>query len=219
MLGLIFVIVLIVLILLTVIALLYVPVKHGLEKRLHKKRVYKTVRYFADEQDCYLLNDVHLFTDASDSEPVAFEHLIFGEKYVYIISTFVGFGGVYGNLADSNLFMKKSNGDITNIPNPVLLGKERVRQLEGCLMAKHDKHMFVAITVYNPSLVVPKGIHVRDSVSCFLPINELEDTLMQAEKDSVTTLSDEVRNRAVNLIKARSDEIKKTVENSKRKKK
>ena len=156
-------IVLFIIILVSLFFLFYDKIQYLYEKKKHRKRIYKILHYFAEEEDCYLLNDVKVFLAKDDPEPTCFDHLLFAEKYIYIITDFIAFGGVYGNVKDASLFLKKPSGKTVPIPNPIISGKERVRRIEEFINSAHEHKLFMSMTVYNPSLIVPKGIHIKDN--------------------------------------------------------
>lgn len=211
-------IVLFIVILVSLFFLFYDKIQYLYEKKKHRKRIYKILHYFAEEEDCYLLNDVKVFLAKDDPEPTCFDHLLFAEKYIYIITDFIAFGGVYGNVKDVSLFLKKPSGKTVPIPNPIISGKERVRRIEEFINSAHEHKLFMSMTVYNPSLIVPKGIHIKDGESNFISVKELEETLRSAEKDNVKPMKDEKTKKLVELLLERSNEIKRSVQNKKKRK-
>ncbi len=216
--GLIFVLVLLLLILLFAFLLCYDALSLRMERKHHRGKIYRILYQYADEEDCYLLNDVRVFLSKDEMEPTKVDHILFTEKYIYLINDFLAFGGIYGNVRDASLFLKRTDGKVQTIPNPVFIGKELVRDFEDDVMIGHEKHAFIAMTVYNPSLVVPKGIHVKDYESCFLSVEELAETIRNSQDDSVSPFSDEKVKLLVDIIKERSDRVKEQMETNKKKK-
>ncbi len=211
--------ILVLLILISLFFLFYDRIHYFFEKKNHKKRIYKVLHYYAEEEDCYLLNDAEFFLSENDVEPTHFDHLLFTEKYVYIITDFMAFGGIYGNVNDASLFLKKASGKIITIPNPVLNGKERVRRMEELVGAAHEKKLFMSMTVYNPSLIVPKSIHVKDGESNFISLKELDETIRLAEKDNVVPIKDEMTKRLVQSLYERSNKTKRSVKETRKRRK
>ncbi len=206
-------------ILVSVFFLFYDKIHYYFEKTRHRKRIYKVLHYFAEEEDCYLLNDAEFFLSENDAAPTHFDHLLFTEKYVYIITDFMAFGGIYGNVNDASLFLRKDSGKIVTIPNPVLNGRERVRRIEELVGASHEKKLFMSMTVYNPSLVVPKSIHIKDGESNFISLKELDETIRLAEQDNVAPIKDEMTKKLVHSLYERSNKTKESIrETGKRRK-
>ena len=80
-------IVLFIIILVSLFFLFYDKIQYLYEKKKHRKRIYKILHYFAEEEDCYLLNDVKVFLAKDDPEPTCFDHLLFAEKYIICMKT------------------------------------------------------------------------------------------------------------------------------------
>ncbi len=211
--------VLLLFILLSLFFLFYDRIHYFFEKTRHRKRIYKVLHYYAEEEDCYLLNDAEFFLSENDTEPTHFDHLLFTEKYVYIITDFMAFGGIYGNVNDASLFLRKENGKIVSVFNPVIIGKERVRRMEELVGASHEKKLFMSMTVYNPSLIVPKSIHVKDGESNFISLKELDETIRSAEMDNVVPIKDEMTKRLVHSLYERSNKTKKSIRESRKRRK
>lgn len=200
-----------VLFLASVFSLLYNPLKRFIERHHHKKKVYKKLYYFCEEEDQLLLNDVTLYLPGDKTEPTKFDHIVFADKYVYIISSVCLFGGVYGNVEDSTLFLRDYKNRIIRINNPIMKNENKVRKLEAVLGVPHSDKMFVSVVVYNTSLIAPKGIAKKEQTSWFLPITELEKTLKFAEKDNVEPIEHTKTAALVSMIKERSDRTKEEI--------
>ena len=203
-------IVLIVLIIILLVAFFFLfwdAIKNYLEKHYHEQRVYKVLNYYAEEEDQLLLNHLVLYL-AGDNQPTLFDHIVFADKYVYVVSVFNKTGGLYGNVEDPNLFLCRSKNKVVKIANPILANEKRVLKLEETVHVQHSDKMFVSVVVYNPSLIVPKGIAKKNQTSCFLPVTELEKTIKTAEKDSVSPISHHKSEELVKMLKHRSEQNK-----------
>lgn len=187
-------------------------IKRSLEKRRFDKRVYKVLRHFADENDHLLLNQVTLYLLGDASKPVVYDHIVFADKYIYVVKSFTRQGGIYGNASDPSLFLRDYKNNTIKIENPILANEEQVRKLESALDVMENDRMFVSVVVYNPSLAVPKMIARKDVTSWFLPVTELEKTLRMAENDSVTPIRHEQTERLALMLKKRSDETKRELQ-------
>lgn len=207
------------LIVLVLLAMFLMWLERRLEIKMHKKRVYKILHYYAEEKDLFLLNDVHLYL-VDDEPPVVIDHILFTDNYIYVISDFTCLGGIYGNVKDEMLFNKKEDGDVNMIKNPVINGINLVNGMKKFIACGPNSNMFMAMTVYNHSLIVSKNIRVKGTEqSCFIPINELEQTIDEAEKDDVTPIGEQRLQAIVDFIKEKSDGTKHFVHDSKKKKK
>lgn len=181
------------------------------EKYRFKKSVYKVLRYYAEEEDQLLLNKVALILDEGN-QPILFDHILFADKYIYIISDFSAQGGLYGNVNDPALFLKKNKGDIEKIDNPVFYNEEKVKRLEQALGISHTDKMLVSVVVFNSTLVVPRGIEKKEQTSWFLSLLELEKTIRIAEKDDVEPIRHEQSEKMAKMLQTRSNQTKREME-------
>lgn len=188
------------------------------DKHFYKNKVYKVLKYYCDEEDQLLLNDVYLYLQGDSDELTHFDHIVLADKYVYVISDFYAYGGIYGNITDSSLFVRDYHDHSGKIENPVLVNEAKVRKLEASLEVDPRDHMFVSVVVYNNSLQVPAGIGKKEQSSWFLPVKDLEKTLKQAEKDDVSPISHKKTEALLAMLKKRSDLIKQEVVKPKKKK-
>ena len=198
---------LVIAILILIVLLLWDKISPVLEKHFQDKRVYRILRYLCDEQDYLLLNNVQVKLPQGKGI-VHFDHILFAEKYIYVIDSFFGQGGLYGNIQDVSLFLQQDNGKKEQIENPVLKNEQKVADLsEKCGLNPEDK-MMVSVVVYNDSLIVPAGIGIKEQGSFFLPLKELEKTIKVAEKDNVEPIKSENSERLLDHIKQWSDKLK-----------
>ncbi len=186
------------------------------EKKKLNDKVAKTLNYIADENDFLLLHDVKASL-LSDTYPTSFGHILFGDRYIYIVETFVGFGALYGNVKDPYLFLKKEDGSSIKIKNPLPPLREKTKKLEkACSCTPEDKR-FVSAVVYNNSLDVPKGIARKEQGTWFLPYKDLEKTIKLAERDEVSLISHEQTDRIAKQLKNISDQTKEKRKHRKKK--
>lgn len=174
----------------------------------HKQRVYHALYDYAEEKDALLLSDVYLYLPGDYSDPTTFDHLLFHDKYVYVISDFAQNGGLYGNIQDPNLYLKPLRGATVQVPNPVSINEEKTKKLEEFLQASQGDHLLVSVVVYNDSLVVPETLRKKNQDSWFISLSELTKTIKQAEKDNVTPIPHEETERIMKEILSRSNAIK-----------
>lgn len=174
----------------------------------HKKRVYKILHQLAEEKDFLLLNDVKLYFSKDDESPYCFDHILFANKYIYVIQDYIQQGGIFGNVQDSTLFIKKEDGRIESISNPIKEAFDKVNGLENALGINHSQHSFISMTVYNDNLSVPKNIKQKNYENCFIKASEITDTIKQAEKDQLVPFDDKLTEKLLKMIKDSSDSIK-----------
>lgn len=206
--GWILLICIILLILLSVVFFFVDDIRNYFEKRYTRRKVYNVLKYFADENDQLLLNNVLLYLPGDKDRPTSFDHLVFADKYVYVIHDYYAYGGLYGNVNDRTLFVRDYHDKVKKVENPVVVNESRVRRLEDLLNVPPESMMFVSVVVYNNSLIVPKGIAKKEQTSWFLPLKDLEKTLKKAELDDVEKIGHEKTESLAKTIRERSEQIK-----------
>ncbi len=177
------------------------------EKKKLDLKVAKTLNYIADENDFLLLHDVKASL-LSDTYPTSFGHILFGDRYIYIVETFVGFGALYGNVKDPYLFLKKDEETNIKVKNPLPPLIEKTKKLEQACSCSPDDKRFVSVIVYNNGLDVPKGIARKEQGTWFLPYKDLEKTIKIAETDEVSLISHDQTDRIAKQLKNISDQTK-----------
>lgn len=215
MLGWIIVCIIIILILICIFFFFFDSIYQFCDKKTFKKKIYKTLHYYAEEEDHLLLNDVNVFLDDDDDKPTVFDHILLADKYIYVISSFFEIGGLYGNSCDPYLFLKNKNSKkgIKKIDNPIIINEINVKKLEKLLNVPSSDKMFVSIVLYNNSIIVPKELEKIDQISWFLPLKELKKSIKSAEKDDVSVISHDKTESMLKLLKSNSDKLKKELQN------
>ncbi len=188
------------------------------EKKKHSKKVYRVLKYYADEQDHLLLNNVALYIPSAEKNPVYYDHILFADKYIYVFMDVAFQGGIYGNIQDALLFRKGYKEKANNVINPVLENEKKVQQLEELMSLQHSDKMLVSVVVYNSKMIVPTTLSKKEQNSWFLSIDELEKTLKTAEKDDVTSISHETSKAMLDSLLEKSEMIKREVANQKKRK-
>lgn len=176
-------------------------------KRNHKKAVYKQLHLLAEERDYLLLNNVTLFLNDNYDEPTLFDHIFFGDKYIYVIQDYDKEGGIFGNIVDRYLLLQKNDKTYKSI-NPLVECKNKLALLEKKLGVSHNDNIFLAMVIYNNSLLVADNLKVKSNQQCFIPLREVRDTILSAERDEVKPFSHQQTEELLLNIKAASDKIK-----------
>lgn len=188
-------------------------IKLNYEKKNYRKMVYKVLHYYAEENDFLLLNNVDVFTRMDNNECTHVDHILFGDKHIYLIQDIFAVGGLYGNLEDDNLFLQSEEGNRTAMSNPVKANLFNVRKYYDYVDTDPEMNVFSSFVVFNNSLLVPKGVAKETSTNSFLPLQDLEKvlTLAENEEDSLPLPKENVDN-IVRELKRKSDNTKKILE-------
>lgn len=140
-----------VLIVISVILIFYHPLSTSIEKIMFRHKVAKKVYQIAKNGDYYLLNKVAI---PVEGKTIHFDHLIFGDKYIYCIGANYYPLAINGKTDDSSWFQYKRNNKFIFIKNPMKLHRERVNYFSSLISSSSD--LFVATIVVNDSCLLPK---------------------------------------------------------------
>lgn len=157
-------------------------VKEALEKKTFLKEFYSSVYQLAIDKDFYVINDVVL---EIDTKFIHFNHILFGDKYIYCICDSYFEGPISGKNRDSQWFLYKNSGQISHIKNPLILHKNRLSYITSALRAEE---LFVGIVVVNESCIVDKVDDLPDNL---IVVNEKEfkDYILKREKENIPPIN------------------------------
>ena len=124
---LIYIIVVSVIALLVVLFILLFPVRKYQIKKHYIKHYHRMIYKIATYNDYYLINN---FTFEIDSvTKLTVHHLLFGDKYVYLIMDFYYDGDIVGKAFDKSLIFMSNKGEKQYIDNPILICKSYLTKL------------------------------------------------------------------------------------------
>ena len=201
-----------------ILGLLFPYFHHWDEKRNCRKKVYQVLKDYAEENDQLLINDVSLYLD--DARYLRhFDHILLCSKYVYLIQDINYEGGIYGNLDDERLFLRKPDGNISTIENPVMINIHLRDAFARYLNVPADQCLFVSVVVYNDNLFVPGALIRKEQGNFFLTRRELCATINNSEHDEVADIQANVTEDLVQKLKDKSDMAKAMLEEERRSRK
>ena len=135
-------------------------------ERDFKYHYYKRIYKIAMDKDYYLINN---FLFRIDSAHVArIDHILFADKYIYIINDFYINGDIDGKENDASLVVIPRQGKKYYIDNPVLANANLVKKLS-------------MITSINPSLMIGVCI-INDNCHCGVSFSSKSFYLVQSSR-------------------------------------
>ena len=133
------------------IFLFYPILKKQYEYKNHRKIVAKTLYKYASDYDVFLLNNVKL---KYGDETIIFDHILFGEKFIYCIKDECQKVGIEGNAEDLKWFSFNLKGDFEYIPNPFKSNNLNVVMLSHYLKINIEDRFFYSIICVNDSCLI-----------------------------------------------------------------
>lgn len=164
------------------ILILWPFIKERMEKRTFLKSFYTDVYQLAIDKDFYVINDVVL---EIDTKFIHFNHILFGDKYIYCICDHYYDGPLSGKFTDQQWFLYKNNGQLDHIKNPLLLHRARLSYVTSALRAEE---LFIGLCVVNESCLVDE---IKDAPEYLNVINEkdFKEYINKKEKENVPPIN------------------------------
>lgn len=151
--------------------------------RAYGKKIYKIALY----NDFYLINQVCL--ESHDNQTANINHLLFGNKYIYLISDYYFRGELHAKENDNSWVYhpvdKKQK--VRYIDNPLFINHalvEEVSKITGI-----DESLFIAVVVINTDCDV-KGFESKNKTNFLVHINKLPKLVDTIENRDVSPLKD-----------------------------
>ena len=111
-------------------------------RQIYGRKIY----HLAMKKDFYLINTLVL--KSHDNSKLVIDHLLFGNKYIYLFYDFYCHADLYGKSKDNSFLIKGRNKN-SYTDNPVLIAKKQLKEL--AVIINLDESLFVPIAVVNNS--------------------------------------------------------------------
>ena len=130
-------------------ALLYKPISKKIYRRKYKdlygKKIYKIALY----EDFYLINDFNF--NYEDTKFAKIDHVLFGDKFIYLINDYFFDGSLKGNVDNQSLIMIQNNKKYY-VDNPLNDSKLLLKRLS--LITDIDQDMMIGISLVNDECII-----------------------------------------------------------------
>lgn len=123
----IYIVVVAVIVILAILIILLFPVRKYQIKKNYVRYYHKMIYKIAVYNDYYLINNFTFKVDSATNMTV--QHLLFGDKYVYLIMDFYYDGDIAGKAFDKSLIIMDHKGTRKYIDNPILVCKNALTKL------------------------------------------------------------------------------------------
>ena len=132
-------------VLLAVSLTIYFIVRHKRMKNDFKMFYYKRIYKLAMDKDYYLINNFLFKID--DSHVGRIDHILFAEKYIYIMNDFYFDGDITGKENDKSIILIDKMGKKSYYDHPITLNKLMVSRL--AMVTEMNPSLFIGICVIN----------------------------------------------------------------------
>jgi len=171
---------------------------------------YPVVRKTAVYYDYYLINKLEIQLGTNDSLFV--DHMLFGNKYIYVINDYLFKGVLTGNRQDSKWILKDKKGQEIMVDSPLLKNKLLVEKLSLRTSIDHEK--FIAITLVSKDTKIT-DLDVNDSSNFVIDTRDFMKLILKIEgRDISPFIPDDLLQRVhefdrLNLRKKRGQKWRK----------
>ena len=163
-------------------------------KKEFKMHYYKTIYKIAMDNDYYLINNF-LFK-VSDSLVARIDHILFADKYIYIISDCYYDGDIMGKENDVSIIVTDKKGKRHYEDNPILANQKLINKL--CLVTGIDHNLIVGITIINDRCLC--GIETSSKNFYIIQNNKVKKLVKAIESRPINRIKPEQLENAVKAI-------------------
>jgi hypothetical protein len=171
----------------------YEPIKNSIWRHNPTKMFAKKLYRVALDGDYFLLNDLLLPVGSQDF--VRINHVLGGNKYLYVISDCYYEGALVPNATDTAWTYYTKKDKKQQIPNPLLANKAAVEKL--AIAGGIDPSLLVGLVVVNDDCFLAPFENVQGS-SQLVSLARLEKTIGAYEGQDVVSLNQEQLFQIVN---------------------
>lgn len=106
---------------------LFIPISHYYKRKNFQIQFYKKIYQTAFDYDYYLINQFVFKVD--DNKNVMVDHILFGDKFIYVIISQYYEGDLVGKATDSSLVFISHHGKKCYTDNPLNQSKNLIKKL------------------------------------------------------------------------------------------
>ncbi len=106
---------------------LYIPISHFFKRKNFQIQFYKKVYQTALDYDYYLINQFVFKID--DNKNALVDHVLFGDKFIYVITSQYYEGDLVGKATDGSLVFISHRGKKAYTDNPIIQSKNLSKKL------------------------------------------------------------------------------------------
>ena len=193
---LIFIIVIPVIVLIVGLIFLFVFLSKRHYKKTFKEHYYKTINNIVMYNDFLLINEFPL--SKKNGNKLLIDHIICGNKYIYVVLDYFYNGDIKGNASDESLVLYRKGDKKEYVDNPLKISEKVIYKLS--VITGIDISALKGIVLVNDSCI----LHVKNPSKMFTIINkkEIKKYIKEQEKDpSVGNFNEDQLQNAAKVLK------------------
>ena len=166
-----------------VVFFLVIPVNRRREKKHFKESCYKSIYKIAFDEDYYLINNLLFRVDPSKVGRI--DHILFGNKYIYIIIDAYFEGDLTGKETDKSLILINDKGKKFYTDNQYLISKSIVKSLADSTGI--DINLLIGVVVVNKDCKI--SIETNNKQYYIIQKNRLKKLIRAIESRNVGNIN------------------------------
>ena len=163
-----------------------VPIMKIIHKRYYRSYYYKKVYNYTLNRDFYLINNFSFRLDSKHNTTI--DHILFGDKFIYVIMDKYYEGDLMGNSYDESLILIAKNGTKNYVDNPYVQFNKLLSRLSTATGIGTD--LMIGITMINND--------------CRMKIESSSKQFFMIQRKRFSKLVDTIEARDVGKINAKS---------------
>ena len=174
--------------------LIYLLNRRHMMKKNYKYFYYKRLYKIAMDRDYYLINDFLFKID--DSHVGRIDHILFADKYIYIMTDSYFNGDIIGKEDDKSVIVLGRDGKKYYDDNPLITNKKLINKLS--LITGINPALIIGICIINDNCRY--GIQTSSKSFYYIQSNKLKALIKAIESRQVGTINKEQLASAVKSI-------------------
>lgn len=184
-------------VILIILFLILFPIfKRRMDFKNFQNKYYKEIRKIADLKDYYLINNLTLRNN--NQVLCKIDHVLFGDKYIYVIKDRYYRGAISGEREDNTWLFYSLKGTREEMSNPMKVNLQRLEKLAA--ITQIDKSFFISIVIINNNCAVKNNVELNGDNSFIVPISKLFKLVKTIENRDVKKMNENQLRYAVEDI-------------------
>ena len=176
------------------VVIILLLVRHKRQKIDFKMKYYKRIYKIAMDKDYYLINNFLFRID--DSHVARIDHILFAEKYIYIISDSFFDGDIIGKENDPSIVLTDKTGKKYYCDNPILNNQKLVTKLS--MVTGISPQLLIGITLINDDCQC--GIQTTNKSFYIIQSKKSKQLIAAIESRPINKINQEQLAKAVKAI-------------------
>lgn len=181
-------------VIIAIAVLIYLLYRRHMMKKNYKYFYYKRLYKIAMDKDYYLINDFLFKID--DSHVGRIDHILFADKYIYIMTDSYFNGDIIGKEDDKSVIVLGRDGKKYYDDNPLITNKKLINKLS--LITEINPALLIGICIINDNCRY--GIQTSSKSFYYIQSNKLKALIKAIESRQVGAINKEQLASAVKSI-------------------